>query len=90
MSELTTLLDELINIEAGEIKIGIPPLDRNLIFFPSIARSFSEQYPKVVLELVELGAKLIEDLVEEGQIDVGIIVLPSDKSKFNISPFVKR
>lgn len=88
LSELTVLLDELINIAAGEIKIGVPPLIGTL-FFPSIARNFSEQYPKVVLELVELGAKLIEDLVEEGQIDVGIIVLPSDEAKFNISPFVK-
>ncbi|WP_028401412.1 LysR family transcriptional regulator [Ectobacillus panaciterrae] len=88
LSELTTLLDELMNIEAGEIKVGIPPLIGTL-FFPSIARNFNELYPKVSLELVELGAKRIGDLVEEGQIDLGIIVLPSDQTKFNISPFIK-
>jgi DNA-binding transcriptional LysR family regulator len=88
LSELTTLLDELMNIEVGEIKMGIPPLIGTL-FFPSIARNFNELYPKVSLELVELGAKRIGDLVEEGQIDLGIIVLPSDQTKFNVTPFIK-
>lgn len=87
IDELTTLLDELINMEAGELKMGIPPLIGTL-FFPSIARVFNEKYPKVTLELVELGAKRIGKLVEAGQIDLGIIVLPSDPSKFNIYPFI--
>jgi len=88
LTELTTLLDELMNIEIGELKMGIPPLIGTL-FFPSIARNFNALYPKVSLELVELGAKRIGDLVEEGQIDLGIIVLPSDHTKFNITPFIK-
>lgn len=88
LSELTTLLDELMDIAAGEIKVGIPPLIGTL-FFPSIARNFNELYPKVSLQLVELGAKRIGDLVEEGQIDLGIIVLPSDQTKFNIYPFIQ-
>lgn len=88
LSELTTLLDELMNIEVGEIKMGIPPLIGTL-FFPSIARNFNKRYPKVSLELVELGAKRIADLVEQRKIDLGIIVLPSDHAKFNIHPFIK-
>ena len=87
LDELTALLDELINIEAGEIKMGIPPLIGTL-FFPSIARVFNEKYPKVTLELVELGAKRIGHLVETGQIDLGIVVLPSDPGKFNIHPYI--
>ncbi len=39
--------------------------------------------------MVELGAKRIERLVEEGQVDVGIVVLPIDKKKFDIVPFIK-
>lgn len=88
LTELTILLDELMNIEAGEIKIGIPPLIGTL-FFPSIARNFHEKYPKVSLELVELGAKRISDMVDLGQIDLGIIVLPSDSTKFNIFSFIR-
>ncbi|WP_134699424.1 LysR family transcriptional regulator [Ammoniphilus sp. YIM 78166] len=88
LTELTVLLDELMNIEAGEIKIGIPPLIGTL-FFPAIARMLHEKYPKVSLELIELGAKRISELVDQGQIDLGIIVLPNDPSKFNITPFIR-
>jgi DNA-binding transcriptional LysR family regulator len=87
LNELPTLLEELIDVAAGEIKVGIPPLIGTL-FFPHIARTFHEQYPNVKLKLFEHGAKLIEQLVEESQIDVGLIVLPVDKSVFNIYPFI--
>ncbi|MFC0558435.1 LysR family transcriptional regulator [Halalkalibacter alkalisediminis] len=87
-NELNSLLDDLMNLPTGEIKIGIPPLIGTL-FFPTIAKNFGKTYPEVTLELVELGAKRIEHLVEGGQVDVGIIVLPTDTSKFDILPFIK-
>ncbi|KKK36377.1 LysR family transcriptional regulator [Mesobacillus campisalis] len=86
--ELKILLDDLRNLPTGTIKIGIPPLIGTL-FFPSIAKSFGEQYPEVSLKLIELGAKRIEHLVEEGEVDVGIVVLPADSTKFNVNPFRK-
>lgn len=85
--ELNILLDELRNLDMGEIKIGIPPLIGTL-FFPNIARNFHAKYPKVKLHLVELGAKRITELVEDSQIDLGIIVLPADEEKFNVYPFI--
>src|SRR3954465_13413659 len=39
LAELTILLDELRNVETGEIKMGVPPLIGTL-FFPDIARRF--------------------------------------------------
>ena len=87
LNELPNLLNELTEIGIGEIKIGIPPLIGTL-FFPQIARTFHAQYPNVKLELVELGAKLIEQLVEESKIDVGLIVLPVDELAFNVYPFI--
>lgn len=88
LSELHILLDELKNMESGNIKIGIPPLIGTL-FFPDIARRFHELYPKVSLELVELGAKLIVRMVEEGEIDLGIIVMPANEEKFHVYPFIQ-
>ena len=87
LNELPILLEELSDGAAGEIKIGIPPLIGTL-FFPQIARTFHQQYPNVKLKLVEHGAILIEQLVAESQIDVGLIVLPVDQSIFNIYPFI--
>jgi len=86
--ELHILLDDLLNIQTGAIKLGIPPLIGTL-FFPDIARNFHMQYPKVRLELVERGAKMIGTLVENGEVDIGIVVLPTDERKFSVHPFVE-
>lgn len=87
-NDLPLLLDDLQNLPAGTIKIGIPPLIGTL-FFPAIAENFGAIHPDVSLELIELGAKRIEQLVEDGQADAGIVVLPVDHSKFDTVPFVK-
>ncbi|USK87435.1 LysR family transcriptional regulator [Peribacillus asahii] len=88
LSELDVLLEELMDVTAGTIKIGIPPLIGTL-FFPDIARRFNRKYPKVSLELTELGAKLLGQLIEDGQVDLGIIVMPANEKKFNIYPFIQ-
>lgn len=88
LAELDILLDELKDIAVGKIKMGIPPLIGTL-FFSTIARTFNKKYPKVTLELVELGAKRICQLVEDGEIDLGIIVLPASETKFDVYPFIQ-
>jgi DNA-binding transcriptional LysR family regulator len=88
LAELDILLDEMKEVVVGEIKMGVPPLIGTL-FFPGIARDFHNKYPKVTLELVELGAKRISQLVESGEIDLGIIVLPASETKFDVYPFIQ-
>ncbi|MCI2256572.1 LysR family transcriptional regulator [Domibacillus sp. PGB-M46] len=87
LAEIPVLLDDLMNVITGEIKIGIPPLIGTL-FFPGIARRIQEKYPNVSLQLTERGAKLIGQLVETGQVDLGIVVLPADTSAFHVYPFI--
>ncbi|WP_010283780.1 LysR family transcriptional regulator [Bacillus timonensis] len=87
-NELHTLLDDLMNLPTGTIKIGIPPLIGTL-FFPTIAQKLGNRHAQVSLELIEHGAKRIEHLVDEGQVDVGIVVNPTDYNKFTIHPFIK-
>ena len=85
--ELRTALDDLMNEPSGEIKIGIPPLIGTL-FFPTIAKKFEQMYPNISLKLIEHGAKKIEYLVDEGKVDVAIVVLPVNNNKFTVSPFI--
>ncbi|KPN95646.1 LysR family transcriptional regulator [Lysinibacillus sp. ZYM-1] len=88
VQDLHILLDDLLNIKTGSIKLGIPPLIGTL-FFPKIAREFHQQYPEVHLDLVERGAKMVGTLVENGDVDMGIVVLPTDEKKFSVQPFVE-
>ncbi|MCG7343542.1 LysR family transcriptional regulator [Sporosarcina sp. ACRSL] len=87
LQALPNLLEELSEGATGEIKIGIPPLIGTL-FFPEIARTFHMHYPNVKLELYEHGAMIIEQLLEEDKIDVGITVLPTDNTIFHTYPFI--
>lgn len=84
--ELTMLLDDLALIPKGKIHFGVPPLI-GALFFPEIAGSFTVYNPEVKLELVEHGARKIESLIDEGKVEIGIVVLPTIKDKFNIFPF---
>lgn len=85
--ELKTSLDDLLHVPSGEIKIGIPPLIGTL-FFPMIAKQFDQLHPQISLQLVEHGAKRIEYFIEDGKVDVGIVVLPVSEKRFTISPFI--
>lgn len=87
LAELKVLLDELRNVKTGKIKIGIPPLVGTLVF-PDMALKFHAKYPKVWLQLIELGAKRIVNLVEENKVDLGISVLPVNEEKLNVYPLI--
>lgn len=84
--ELSMLLDDLALTPNGKIEFGIPPLI-GALFFPEIAGSFAKVNPGVKLELVEHGAKKIESLVDEGKVEIGIVVSPMEQYKFNVFPF---
>ncbi|RBN37020.1 LysR family transcriptional regulator, partial [Priestia megaterium] len=91
LKDMPHLLGDLVNLQTGQIKMGVPPLIGTL-FFPKIAKAFNEQYPKVSLELIEFGAKKIEALVEEAGVDMGIVMLPLTSvhdEHFHVYPFVK-
>lgn len=87
-NEIHILLEDLMEHPTGEIKIGIPPLIGTL-FFPRIAKKFGKLYPDVSLHLIEYGAKRIEHLIHENEIDVGIVVLPTNMKKFDVLPILK-
>ncbi|KGR78715.1 LysR family transcriptional regulator [Ureibacillus manganicus] len=88
VDELEVLLSDLKKVEFGEVKVGIPPLIGTL-FFSKIASKFNTVYPNVTLQLTELGAKRIGELVEEGIVHVGFVVLPIDEQKFDTKVFIE-
>ncbi len=69
---------DFAGIPSGVIKIGIPPMVSTL--FPRIIAAFSLRYPKIKIDLIELGSRRIERGLTESTIDIGVIVLPSLKN----------
>ena len=86
IQNLSSELSDVMKIKKGSIKIGIPPIIGSL-FFPKLVSDFQLLYPNIEVELVEEGAKIIEKLVQEGSVDVGISLLPIDEDLFNVYPF---
>lgn len=66
-------------LNKGEIKIGIPPLTGSA-YFPKIIGEFNSKYPNIEMQLFESGSKQIESKLEEGKLDIGIMVFDSLKS----------
>jgi DNA-binding transcriptional LysR family regulator len=87
IDEVSLLLYDLMNLKKGKIKIGLPPLI-GVLFFPEIIKGFQDLYPGVTIELTEVGANKVKALVEDGEIDLGVVVLPVEADRFNVIPFV--
>ncbi|ATP38853.1 LysR family transcriptional regulator [Solibacillus sp. R5-41] len=88
LDEMPVLLNDLKQMHTGSISIGIPSLV-SMLFFPELARKFHESYPHVKLDLTERGAKLIWELVDNGDVNIGFVVLPANESLFDIQPFIE-
>jgi len=61
---------------SGELRIGIPQIIGS-VFFPKVAYQFLKQYPKVTMFTKEVGGIIIENLVEQNELDIGFVVLPT-------------
>ncbi|TYR79849.1 LysR family transcriptional regulator [Priestia megaterium] len=88
LHDLSNSLYDLMHLKKGTIKIGIPPIIGTL-FFPSIIKSFREKYPDIQLQLIEYGAKKMQKIVEQGAVDVGVVLLPVDEDIFSATPLAK-
>lgn len=82
-------INNLIKLKKGEIKIGIPPII-GASFFPKVIGEFKTLYPNIDIKLLEVGSKVIEEKLEKGELDIGIICsFPKDKESYNIFKYVK-
>ncbi|MFC5447740.1 cidABC operon transcriptional activator CidR [Paenibacillus aestuarii] len=86
---MTSRLDELMQVKVGRIRIGLPPMV-GVSFFPPIIGKFHEQFPKITLQLVEHGAKKVEAEVGSGELDIGVILLPTKDELFESICLVKQ
>lgn len=89
MDDLASVLHEGKQLTGGTIRLGLPPVI-GASLFPSVIAGFSRAYPKVRIELVEEGGKLVEQSVLDAAIDLGVVVLPVDESIFGVLPLAER
>ncbi|HWR08237.1 LysR family transcriptional regulator [Sporomusa sp.] len=82
-------LDDLMAGRKGQISIGIPPMVETNFFAIAIGE-FKKKYPDILIELIEVGSKAIESMVEAGELEIGVVVLPvKNKTNFSMFAFIK-
>ncbi|MCZ8511028.1 LysR family transcriptional regulator [Paenibacillus filicis] len=85
---LTSELNDLTKLKKGRIRIGLPPMV-GAHFFPTVMSSFRNDYPGIMLELVEDGSKKVESFVADGSLDMGVALLPTQEASFDSFTIVK-
>lgn len=75
MQNLTNSLGDVVHLQRGSLRVGLPPMV-GAHFFPGIIARFHELHPQVSLHLTEHGAKAIEQGVAAGDLDLGVTLLP--------------
>ncbi|WP_099355352.1 LysR family transcriptional regulator [Fredinandcohnia onubensis] len=88
IDDLSSLLNDMMNLKKGKLKIGVPPLI-GYLFFPKIIKGFRDLHPDISIQLVENGALKIKDAVKEGMLDLGVAPLPVDEDEFDVIPIVE-
>lgn len=73
LSDAHQEMQALRGLEYGNVRIGIPSM-LGSYYFPPILMAFKHRYPKLSLEVVEGGTWQIQQMVEQGELDLGVIV----------------
>ena len=70
----------------GELRIGIPPVILTA-YFPSIIYEFQKQNPNISIRVVEAGANTVKERVDNGSVDLGVIIFPFAYPGYHVAPF---
>ncbi|SFB44985.1 DNA-binding transcriptional regulator, LysR family [Cohnella sp. OV330] len=87
--DLLATLNEGKQLQRGELLLGLPPVI-GASFFAGIIAGFRSEYPGIQLRLVEEGGKIVEQLLSESKLDIGIVVLPVDEEEFESLTLTER
>lgn len=85
---LRSELTDLMNLQKGQIRIGIPPIV-GAEFFSRLISYYKEQYPYIEIQLTEVGTKRIRQYIEVGQLDIGLVCSTSTYEQLETIHFLK-
>lgn len=88
LDDLSSHLYDLMNLKKGKIKIGIPPII-GFVFFPKIIKEFNILYPDIKINIFEEDSKTVKQEVQNGNLDLGVVMFPVAETEFNVIPLVQ-
>lgn len=87
MDEQMERVYDNIHHKKRKLSVGIPPVISTAYFTP-IIYEYRKRYPQVNLRIVEEGANRVRDRVDEGSIDIGVVILPFENrgNRYKVTP----
>lgn len=79
LKETLTEMNDLRSLARGTIKLAVPPMI-GACLFPYLFTHFQIQYPHLTLNVYEEGSFAAARLLEQEELDLGIIILPEENS----------
>jgi DNA-binding transcriptional LysR family regulator len=80
VTEMTQEMHDCNDQGRGCLKLGVPP-QIGAHLFPAIFTDFASRYPNLQLSVFEEGSAATIALLEKGELDVGIVILPESTPK---------
>lgn len=77
----TQELEQRLRCAGGALTLGLPP-SAGTIYFSSLIYQFQKAYPETDLQITEITSKSIRDRVDDGTLDLGVVIEPFSDSKF--------
>lgn len=76
-NDITQEMRDFGTLEGGIIRLGVPP-QIGAYLFPKIFLEFGTRFPRLQLNVSEEGSAGTVRLLEKGELDVGLVILPED------------
>ncbi|MFD0681169.1 MULTISPECIES: LysR family transcriptional regulator [unclassified Paenibacillus] len=87
MEDARRVMEEMRELQRGEIRIGLPSMFGSAYFLP-IIKEFKRSYPSLNISVVEEGTKQIRTWIERKEIDFGIISANPIETEVEVIPLL--
>lgn len=86
--QVRDIIQDMEELKAGRVEFGISTF-RGSYLLPEALRSFKRLYPQIHVEITEANSMALEQLLIEGRLDLGLVVLPLTKLKSDVRLLMK-
>lgn len=86
--QVQDMIHDIGDLKTGCVELGISTF-RGSYLLPGILRDFKLRHPQIQVEITEANSMALEQLLLEGQVDIGLIALPLTKLKADVQLLMK-
>jgi DNA-binding transcriptional LysR family regulator len=81
-------MQELRGLTRGEVRVGIPGM-LGSYYFPPILMAFRHRHPQLNLSVVEAGTGRLQEMLQQGLLDLAIIVADEVPDELEVQVFMR-